>query len=215
MRGSTIGYKIRRTPVFGRKKLVACIIMCMMVLLLCGCMKMHIDIVWNADNSAMVTYDVGITRATMSTLDMTEKDVYDGLKNSFPDDIYDVEKYENNEYVGIIATAQIEDITEDDGLDNLSFTCTKSGTKKIYNFSGRINGDAESLGMDFQISITMPGRITSHNADTAKGKTLTWDMTGGYQSIEATSETGGLAWLWIVLIVAVVAGGVVYLYICS
>lgn len=79
--------------------------------------------------------------------------------------------------------------------------------------------DAGGLGSSIQVTwrVTMPGRITSHNAQSVDGRTLTWNLgVGSLNRLQAESSVGMAAWVWWVvgglaclcLVVVVVGGGV-------
>ena len=202
-----------------------CIIVIMLAVLLSGCMKMHIDIIWNEDNSASIAMTVGVTTSTLSMLDMTESEMQQQLRESIEeeaddDDEYTIEDFSDEDYSGIIATVKIDDITNnsEDSLEYLSFSFEESGGKKTYTVIGDFM-DSDVLGdegmdefsVDTQISIVMPGTIVSHNATEKDGNRLTWtqDNPNFAVSIYARSEAdGGLLWLWIALGGIVVLAGI-------
>ncbi len=82
-------------------------------------------------------------------------------------------------------------------------------------------GLGSSISMIWKV--TMPGRITSHNAHAVDGRTLTWNLNvGGMNRIQAESSLSNNDWVWWVvgglfclcLIVVVIAGGVgLFLYL--
>ena len=192
-------------------------------LLLSGCMKMHINVVWNEDNSATITMTYGIQKSAIEMMGASEDEVRDSLREDMvPDDAsITFRDYSDAEYVGVTGTIEIADITKDsvDSLDTLRFRSEENGKKTTYTVSGRFNGsdmagDEDSLdsagisldSIDMQITIEMPGKVTSHNATEAKGNVLTWvlDPTGT-TSIQAESEAGGGSMLlWIILIALIV-----------
>ena len=49
------------------------------------------------------------------------------------------------------------------------------------------------MGADIFWQVTLPGKITDHNADEVDGNTLTWKLRGGENNIiHATSSLGGV-----------------------
>jgi len=197
----------------------------MLAVLLSGCMKMHIDIIWNEDNSASIAMTVGVTTSALSMLDLTESEMQQQLRESIEDeadddDEYTIEDFSDSEYSGIIATVKLDDITNnsEDSLEYLSFSFEESGGKKTYTVIGDFM-DSDVLGedgidefsVDTQISIVMPGTIVSHNATEQDGNRLTWIQNNPNVavSIYARSEAGGgLLWLWIALGGIVVLAGI-------
>lgn len=79
--------------------------------------------------------------------------------------------------------------------------------------------DTGELGSSIQFTwrLTMPGRITSHNAQSVDGRTLIWNpRVGSLNRLQAESSVGTAGWVWWVvgglaclcLLVVVVGGGV-------
>ena len=223
-----------------RKKLILCVLIFVMVFLLSGCMKMHIDIVWKEDNSGSISMTTGVALSALGMFEMSVEDIHAQLRESAPveGDEVTVVNFEDDEYAGIIITQQIDDMTSNDSeeVEQLKFDFSQQGGTKIYTVSGEFDGasalgdtsGAESMGVsledyDMKISIVMPGRITSHNATDKSGNKLTWDLTGGdVTSINAVSEVGGgggivdiLMWVLFVLSSLVLVGAVVLIIMKS
>ena len=208
------------------RKPVICVIVLVMAVLLSGCMKMHIDIIWNEDNSASLSMTIGVATYALSMMDLTEEDMQQQLRESLEEDTevsddYTIENYSDSEYTGIVATIKIDDITksDEDSIEHLKFTFEESGGTKIYTVIGDfmdsdiMGNEAEEFEIDTRITIVMPGRLVSHNATESSGNRLTWiqEDSNVAVSIYARSEVGGgMPWLWIVIgAVVLVAGGVV------
>ena len=209
------------------KKFASCAIILIMALLLCGCMKMHVDVVWNEDNTATVSTTIGMEKTALEMMETTEEDIQQQFRESFEEEgDYTIENFSDDTHAGIIATQKLDDITADSGDvgDGIIFVYTEQGGKKTYTVSGELEGlemasDGDLTGggitledIDMKISIVMPGTIVSHNATEQDGNKLTWILSGSEViSIEAVSEItgGGLLWLWIVLGAVVLIGGVV------
>jgi hypothetical protein len=112
------------------------------------------------------------------------------------------------------------EVEVNDTLVAVSATATASEAMGEQTIDPSLLGDA----LSFQVRITMPGKILSHNADRRDGSTLIWDVpiVGGTLNVQAESDPsqpaggGGGAgvpiWVWI-LIGVVVAGGGIYLYL--
>ena len=207
-----------------KKPAMLCAALLMMASLLCGCMKMHIDIVWNDDNSANIALTVGVSKSALELMDISEAELREQLREEMAGEgDYSFENFSDSEYTGIKAKLKIDDITENsaDSLDTLNFSCVEGDSKKTYTVSGSFDnsdimeGDEfAGIEVDMKISLVMPGKIVSHNATERDGNKLTWVLTeSSTVSIQATSEAtesgGGSPWLWIaigaiVLVVVVV-----------
>ena len=208
------------------KKSVVFIIIAALALLLCGCMKLHIDIVWHEDNSATIDMTVGIKKGMLEMMGTSEEDMQQQLRDGMTDDDYNYETFSDSEYTGVVGKMRIDDITKSttEAVETLQFRYAEEGKKKTYTVSGTFNGsdltsgssELEGVEIDMKMSIEMPGNITSHNATEKKGNKLTWDLSSNpSMTIEATSEVGGgggMLWLWIAIgAVVLVGGGVVVL----
>jgi len=182
------------------KKLVFCVLFLAMVMLISGCMKMHYDIIWNADNSGTLVLTYGMEKSAMADSGQSEDDVRNQMKEDFEgkDDVK-IADYSDDEYTGITAAMEIEDLTNTNNeiLETLDFNFSEEGRTKTYTVSGNFSGEStDDMGImgsnDVKLSIVMPGNITSHNATEQEGNKLIWDMTAGNTKIEASSEiTGG------------------------
>ncbi|MCL1835750.1 MAG: hypothetical protein FWG48_06260, partial [Oscillospiraceae bacterium] len=206
------------------KRITVCAMVVLVAFLLCGCLKMHIDVVWNEDNSATIATTIGMTKSAMMMMEMTEADIQQQFRESMDsgDGDYTFTAFSDSEYAGIIATMRVVDITKDstDSIEELHFTSTGEGKNRTYSVSGNLSGSSIagdsgdldesgiSLGdIDMKLSIDMPGKITSHNATEKKGNVLTWVLnSASTTSIQATSEAGGGLSLGLILLIA---GGVV------
>ena len=109
-------------------------------------------------------------------------------------------------------------------------------TDDLVSVRGRASADAAAFGDDMggldpaliedsvsaNVRLTLPGAITSHNADSQRGNTLTWEVPlfGGDLTIDAQSDPTGTpagdgggfpVWLVAVIAVAVLAAAWWYL----
>jgi len=209
------------------KRMLLCLLFLVAAVLLSGCLKMHIDIVWKENNSGTVSMTFGVTNTALSMMGMSEAEIQAQFRESLQEgDDYSIRDYKDNDYTGIVATLDVDDITRGSSFatDQMRFRCSEEGRVRTYTVSGNYvssdvmgdTGDLEDFGVSFadidmKMSITMPGRIISHNATEQKGNKLIWDLTGSaVTSIEAKSEArGGGAWIWIIIIIVLIAAGVV------
>ena len=206
------------------KRLAVCAILLAMVLILSGCMKMHIDIVWNADNSASVSMTVAVMKSMLTMMETSEDEIRQQFREGMEGDgSYTFKDYSDKEFTGIVATLHVADITKGspDSIDGLIFRSSGEGKSKTYTVTGSISGsditgdndELTGIDIDMKLSIQMPGKVTSHNAAEQRGNTLTWSLLdASASSIQATSTGGaggGMTWLWIVIGVVVLAGVIV------
>ena len=210
------------------KRAALCAMLLVLTVLLCGCMKMHIEIVWNEDNSASISVTIGLQKSALTMMDMSDDEIRQQLKESMDDgEDYSFKDFSDSDYTGITATLNVKDITKQssNSVEGLNFKCTESGKTKTYSVTGSIDGsdvagDSEGLeesgisldSIDMKLSIKMPGKITSNNATEVKGNVLTWVLLPTSKTtISAVSEgSGGGGALPVILLVAgiVVLAGV-------
>ena len=206
------------------RKIIICALVLAMVMLLSGCIKMHIDIVWNEDNTGTLSMTMGVSTPMVSMMGSPEE-IREQLRESMVgvDDDFRIRDLDDDDYTGIIATRRIDDVTKNDAeaVEQISFKYSESGGKKTYTVSGEYDssdsmgdmGDMEEMGMsmgdfDMKMSITMPGRIVSHNATQQVGNKLIWDLTEAtVMDIRATSEVSGGGFLnilfWVLFILSI------------
>jgi len=204
------------------------------MLLLSGCLRMHIDIVWNDDNSATMDMTIAMESSAASMMGDPE-DMRDQMAESMLDESIDfvVKDYDEDGYIGIVASAKIDNVTANssDTLDTLKFSYSEAGKTKTYTLSGDFEGagamgdmgDMEDMGLsmddleyDMKMSVVMPGTIISHNATEKQGNKLIWDLAGAdIVKISAVSEVSGsagfltiLLWVLFVLFLLIFAAAV-------
>jgi len=210
------------------KRITLCVFLLVAMILLSGCLKMHIDVVWKEDNSGTIATTVGITKSALNMMGGSEADMQEQFRESITQDggDYEIKNFSDSEYSGIIATIKIDDLTSNtaDATDQLRFRSSGEGSSKTFTVSGEfdtsdlLGGTSELAAsgvsmsdVDMKISISMPGKITSHNATQQKGNTLSWDLASASSvKIEATSTGGGGGGfmgilMWIVFAISILA----------
>ena len=192
-------------------RMILCVFLFTLIVILTGCMKMHIDIVWHDDNSATVSIVTGVSKSMLSMLGATEEEMQEMFADEYSDeDDVVVTPYSDAEYVGVTATTFVDDVRGDnnDSLDGLIFESFQSGGVTTYSVRGILSGEdmlgddndlsEYGLGLDdleMKICITMPGRIIYHNAPEQEGNKLLWDIfTTSELNIEAVSEISSSGW---------------------
>jgi len=191
------------------KKAALLAMLLILAILLSGCIKMHIDVIWNEDNSGTIDMTVGVMSSALSMMGMTDSDIREQFRGSLEGEEadYRFRDYGDSQYVGVVASLDVDNITEDgtEATGELDFICVEDGGKRTYTVSGGFDtseilggmGDMEGMGispddMDLRISIVMPGRIVTHNATSREGNRLIWDLTdSSVKTVEAASESSG------------------------
>jgi hypothetical protein len=198
----------------------------------------NFGVVINADGSGRIVVEVGMDEEAQELLLEDVDDPFEG--NELAEAPNAVRRTETRgDLMFWIVEIPVDDVTEiEDTLVGAESSVissfevevtdtlvTVSGTATASEAMGEETIDPSLLGdaLSFNVRITMPGKILSHNADSRDGSTLIWDIpiVGGTLNVQAESDPsqpaggGGGAgipiWVWI-LIGAVVAGGGIYLY---
>lgn len=200
----------------------------------------NFGVVINADGSGLIVAEVGMDETAQELLGDQFGDPFEG--NDMSDVPNAVQRTETRgDFMYWIIEVPVDDVTqiENDvvGAENSLLTAFDVDiTDTLVSVRASATA-AEAMGEDFEgfdpatleealtfnVRITMPGRITSHNADEQQGNTLIWRIPlfgGGPLDVQAQSDPsqpaggggGGIpVWVWIV-IAAVVIGGGLYWY---
>lgn len=190
------------------KKLFKLLAVFIMTLALTGCMKIRYQINITGKDNADVNIMVLFSKNMMNTYQMSQEDIKEQLLESakFKDlKLVDVsEEIDGEKYVGFKATAPKDSSVEIlKGLDvkENKYTLKLNGSK----FDGVLNIDEfekrgysvdqlEKMGLEFNIKISMPGKVKSSSIGEVKGNAVTIglkDIEKLSNDIVIVSETSG------------------------
>lgn len=190
------------------KKLFKLLAVFIMTLALTGCMKIRYQINITDKDNADVNIMALFSKNMMNTYQMSQEDIKEQLLESakFKDlKLVDVsEEIDGEKYVGFKATAPKDSSVEIlKGLDvkENKYTLKLNGSK----FDGVLNIDEfekrgysvdqlEKMGLEFNIKISMPGKVKSSSIGEVKGNAVTIglkDIEKLSNDIVIVSETSG------------------------
>jgi len=198
----------------------------------------NFGVVINADGSGKIVAEVGMDQDAQNLLGDQIGDPFEGNDLSqVPNAVKRTET--RGDFTYWIIEVPVDDVTQIEnevvGAENsLLTTFDVQVTDTLVSVSASATA-SEAMGDDFEgfdpstleealsfnVRITMPGRITSHNADDQEGNTLIWKIPlfgSGGLDVQATSDPtqspaggggGGIPiWVWIAIAAVVIAGGV-------
>ncbi|MCL2766724.1 MAG: copper amine oxidase N-terminal domain-containing protein [Peptococcaceae bacterium] len=187
------------------KGLTLCAMVLMLAVVFSGCMKIQSGVVWYEDNTGDVIVSIGVNNAVAELMEMTAEELQEELRESIEDAVDEnatFESFVDSEYIGITATAKVDNmLTDTHGTaQQLNYSYSETDGKKTYTVSGDFDvtsflegdDDAETDLVVFEFSIVMPGTITTNNATKQDGNKLIWDMTNKtIVPVQATSVING------------------------
>lgn len=178
-----------------------------LLVLMSGCMRMKADYEILSDSTVQVSMDIGMRNDMLKELG---EDVPDFCEQT---DTMGAEGLTQEEYVDegddgytgcrLTGTAPINEINDSSTrfvLEDDVWTFHMEGDD-----SGGTAGVSADMFSDFQIRVTFPGKVLSHNgASTQEGNTVTWADPADLfteEGLKATAEGsgGGQLWLWIAI----------------
>lgn len=190
-----------------------------LLLLLTGCIRLNMDFVINADDTAKLTANIGINKETYTQMGQPVPSGAEMCKDS-PTTVGNATStpYDDGTYVGckIEGTGALTAISGDS--QGLSITHANGVYTFAMNNSGSSSGGqlAANMFTEFRVSVTFPGEVVSHSgSSTVSGTTVTWTSAADLLSADGLKasgkDTAGLPWMLILGIGGglVVVGGVV------
>jgi len=201
----------------------------------------NFGVVINADGSGLIVAEVGMDETARELLGDQVGDPFEGNDLSqVPNAVQRTET--RGDFMFWIIEVPVDDVTQIEneviGAENslltdfeVEVTDTLVSVRASATASEAMGEEFEGVdpatleeALSFNVRITMPGRITDHNADEQEGNTLIWSIPlfgGGPLDVQAQSDPsqpaggggGGIpVWVWIA-IAAVVIGGGLYWYL--
>lgn len=217
------------------KKLFKSLAIFAMVLALTGCMKIRYQINITDKDNADVNIMILYSKEMMDTYNMSQEDIKEQLledENLKDWDLVDVsEKIDGEKYVGFKATAPkevSEEILEGLNVKGNKYTLKLEGSE----FDDTINTDEfnqlgysveqlEKMGLEFNIKISMPGKIKSSSIGEVKDNAVTIGLTDleklsndiviVSESSSSSSSNSGLI-IGAIAVVVVVGAGAFYFF---
>ncbi|MBO4234870.1 MAG: hypothetical protein J5928_00295 [Firmicutes bacterium] len=174
------------------KKIIIIALVIAMMITMSGCIQMVLELDIKEDMSANFDMKVGILKEYSDMMEDMWKD-YEGVEKLG----YTVAPYEDDDYTGMEVTGKVKDITKQNDIsDNflsdsqaVFISYKEEGGKKIVTLDLPVNsfyGGSEDMSLeemneyaktDIRLVVTFPYDVVEHNATSASGRTLTWDIS--------------------------------------
>ncbi|HSM01730.1 MAG TPA: hypothetical protein VK960_04705 [Acidimicrobiia bacterium] len=196
----------------------------------------NFGVVINADGSGLIVAEVGMDETAQQLLGDQMGDPFgDSDLSQVPNAVQRTET--RGDFMFWVLEVPVDDVTQVEnevigdenspltGFD-VEVTDTLVSVRASATASEAMGEDLEGFdpaaleeALSFTVQITMPGRITSHNADSREGNTLIWRVPlfgGGPLDVQAQSDPsqpaggggGGIpVWVWIAVAVVAIGGG--------
>lgn len=187
------------------KKIAAlALTVCLMLVLLTGCIKIELDISIKSDGKADVSM---IYAMADSALDPGDSAMSPDDLAEYEQDGWSAEEYSQDGYTGVLLKKADVDLSDEEILDGSSGSIRKEGNLYIVDLDVYGSDSAEdfletaswlkSSGGSFIVRLHLPVKPETHNATTVSedGKTLEWDILemDGSEPIHVEFKAGGAA----------------------
>ena len=205
-----------------KKTAAMALMICLLLTLLTGCIKIEVDISIKSDGTADLAMVYAMADSAMDEDDsaMSDEDIAE-----YEAEGWTVEKYSEDGYTGVLLKKQGVDLSSEEIMDGSSGSIRKEGNRYIVDLEmipeedlGDFSETAswlKSSGGSFIVRLHLPVKPETHNATSVSedGKTLEWDileMDGGepiHVEFKAGGALGSIAKvIGIVAAIAVIAG---------
>jgi hypothetical protein len=204
------------------RRLIHAAAMITMAVLLSGCIKAHVDLTLNEDDTIDGSMIFAVSKQAIELSGQDADQVIQQMTEGeapLPEGVeFETDAYEDGDFVGQEYTftgAPLDTLAEDGG-----FSITRVGDTFVVEGAADMSGEtgvdmddpmAQQLleSFDVQIQITFPGPVQESNGE-VDGNTVTWKPlvgeTNEIHAIGSAVDEGGGLLLWIVL--AIVAGSI-------
>lgn len=183
--------------------------MAALLLTLSGCLKLDMNLTFNADDTVDGTVVLAVSSSLLETTGMSFDEAF-GSEDPFDGEASSSEAYEDDEYVGRTYT-----------FDSIALSEFGDEDMKVTHEDGRfvVDGEldlsgGEETGMsggEVKVAFTFPGKVESSNG-TISGNTVTWEGEAGdvikIDAVASDSESSGfpvLTLVWVLVGLVLVA----------
>lgn len=205
------------------KKVKQLFLVCAMAFMLCGCYKANINITVHSDGTADMAMEMLVSEQALNYMDATVDDLKESMMQSMDEDVKESTKikeisrtYDDEKYVGFEMSYDLEKAKSDEFKkiikikdDTISFIMDANDVSGLG--SDQLDDYSSMDGIEFNMNVTMPGKILKNNVGEVDGNTVKINLLTFKESkIEIKSELGGsdntLMIVGIVAAVIVIAG---------
>jgi len=179
-----------------------------LVLSLSGCVKLHMDLSFHADDTVDGTVILAVSRSLLESTGASIDDVL-GEEDPFGNEAASSKPYEDDDYVGKTYTL-VDQSLEDFGDEDMSVT--HEDGKFVVDGTLDLSSGEDTPGLsggDIRIAFTFPGKIQSANGE-IDGSTVTWTgEAGDVIDMQAVASDEGGSGSAVTMLVWVLVGLVV------
>lgn len=205
------------------KKVKQLFLVCAMAFMLCGCYKANINITVHSDGTADMAMEMLVSEQALNYMDATVDDLKESMMQSMDEDVKETTKikeisrtYDDEKYVGFEMSYDLEKAKSDEFKkiikikdDTISFIMDANDVSGLG--SDQLDDYSSMDGIEFNMNVTMPGKILKNNVGEVDGNTVKINLLTFKESkIEIKSELGGsdntLMIVGIIAAVVVIAG---------
>lgn len=205
------------------KKVKQLFLVCAMAFMLCGCYKANLNITVHSDGTADMAMEMLVSEQALNYMDATVDDLKESMMQSMDEDVKESTKikeisrtYDDEKYVGFEMSYDLEKAKSDEFKkiikikdDTISFIMDANDVSGLG--SDQLDDYSSMDGIEFNMNVTMPGKILKNNVGEVDGNTVKINLLTFKESkIEIKSELGGsdntLMIVGIVAAVVVIAG---------
>lgn len=205
------------------KKVKQLFLVCAMAFMLCGCYKANINITVHSDGTADMAMEMLVSEQALNYMDATVDDFKESMMQSMDEDVKESTKikeisrtYDDEKYVGFEMSYDLEKAKSDEFKkiikikdDTISFIMDANDVSGLG--SDQLDDYSSMDGIEFNMNVTMPGKILKNNVGEVDGNTVKINLLTFKESkIEIKSELGGsdntIMIVGIIAAVVVIAG---------
>lgn len=205
------------------KRVKQLFLVCAMAFMLCGCYKANINITVHSDGTADMAMEMLVSEQALNYMDATVDDLKESMMQSMDEDVKETTKikeisrtYDDEKYVGFEMSYDLEKAKSNEFKkiikikdDTISFIMDANDVSGLG--SDQLDDYSSMDGIEFNMNVTMPGKIIKNNVGEVDGNTVKINLLTFKESkIEIKSELGGsdntLIIVGIIAAVVVIAG---------
>ena len=148
--------------------------LCVLLVLLTGCMKIELDINVKSNGKADLSLLYAMADSALDAggdASLTPEDI-----EEYEKDGWTAEEYSQDGYTGVVLKKSDVDLSETEVMEGAEGSIRKEGSTYIVDFEPV--SWLKTMGGSFVVRVTLPVKPVSHNATSVSedGKTLEWDV---------------------------------------
>lgn len=166
------------------KRVKQLFLVCAMAFMLCGCYKANINITVHSDGTADMAMEMLVSEEALNYMDATVDDLKESMMQSMDEDVKESTKikeisrtYDDEKYVGFEMSYDLEKAKSDEFKkiikikdDTISFIMDANDVSGLG--SDQLDDYSSMDGIEFNMNVTMPGKILKNNVGEVDGNTV-------------------------------------------